>query len=129
MKQQAFHRESDDGLILIDCKIVSHNATLALDTGASHTTIDLSVMILAGYTIAESIKRTKIETANGVIEAYIFQIRKLTAMKIVRTEIEICSYDFFAHQVLTDIDGVLGLDFFKNQKLCIDFKESLITIQ
>ncbi len=41
MKQQAFHRESDDGLILIDCKIVSHNATLPLDTGASHTTIDL----------------------------------------------------------------------------------------
>ncbi len=57
------------------------------------------------------------------------RVRKLTAMEIVRTEIEICSYDFFAHQVLTDIDGVLGLDFFKNQKLCIDFKESLITIQ
>jgi predicted aspartyl protease len=129
MNQQKFYRPSNDSLIFVDCQLLSHNATLALDTGASHTTLDLAVVILAGYTIADSLSTVKVETANGVIEAYIFKIRKIKAMGILRTEMEICAYDFYSHQIMIDIDGVLGLDFFNNLKLCIDFKESLITIQ
>ncbi len=41
----------------------------------------------------------------------------------------VCAYDFFAHNLLTDFDGVLGLDFFKGVKFCIDMNKSEITIQ
>ena len=33
------------------------------------------------------------------------------------------------HHLLSDFDGVLGLDFFNEHKFCIDFKKSLITLE
>ena len=47
----------------------------------------------------------------------------------MRNNLEICAYDFFSYQLITDFDGVLGLDFFEDNKLCIDFKKNLLTIQ
>ena len=41
MKKQEFTRPTDDSLIVIPCKIEKNLLALALDTGASHTTIDL----------------------------------------------------------------------------------------
>jgi hypothetical protein len=32
------------------------------------------------------------------------------------------------NDVLTEIDGVLGIDFFKGKKICIDFAKLEITI-
>jgi hypothetical protein len=59
----------------------------------------------------------------------IFSIREFKALGITRQNIEICAYDFFAHQVLAEFDGVLGLDFIDDYKICIDFKKSFISIQ
>lgn len=63
-----------------------------------------------------------------MIEAYVFNIRAFTALGITRNNIEVCAYDFFAHHVLTEFDGVLGLDFIDQYKICIDFKRSEITL-
>ncbi|MFM9952158.1 MAG: aspartyl protease family protein [Saprospiraceae bacterium] len=129
MKQQSFKRETDESLILINCILEEHNLSLALDTGASHTTIDLAAMIIAGYDIAKSIRTVQLETASGVIDAYVFRVKKLSAIGIIRENVEVCAYDFFSFQIITDFDGVLGLDFLDEYKLCIDFKNDLLTIQ
>ncbi len=42
MKKHRFKRPSADSLITIPCKINNDRYTLALDTGASHTVIDLT---------------------------------------------------------------------------------------
>lgn len=39
---------------------------------------------------------------------------------------EVSSYDFVGNNLIFDIDGVLGLDFFKGTELTINFKESKI---
>lgn len=65
----------------------------------------------------------------GVIEAYVFNVKTLTAIGVKKIEIEVCAYDFFSYQLITDFDGVLGLDFFGEQRLCIDFKNNLLTLQ
>lgn len=91
--------------------------------------MDLTALQIAGYDISEALRTTRIETASGYIEAYVFKVRKFTALGITRTNIEVCAYDFFAYHVLTDFDGVLGLDFIDEFKVCIDFRSSVISIQ
>ena len=129
MKKVSFERENEDNLIVIDCKIQKHKLFLALDTGASHTTIDLAALIIAGYSISDALRKVKIGTASGVINAYIFKIKTFFAIDTTLTDIEVCSYDFFTNHLFTDFDGVLGLDFFKGVKFCIDMNQSIITIQ
>ena len=129
MKKTTFERENDERLIVIDCKVQKHKVFLALDTGASHTTIDLAALIIAGYGVSDALREVEIETASGVIKAYVFKIKTLFALDTLLHDIEICSYDFLSYQLLSDFDGVLGLDFFKGMKFCIDMNQSIITIQ
>jgi hypothetical protein len=70
----------------------------------------------------------KVETAKGVANVYIFKTKSLEGLGIKKKNFEICSYDFLGNGVLSEYDGVLGIDFFKDNKICIDFVKSEITI-
>ena len=124
-----FERKTEDSLILVNADAASERATLALDTGATHTVIDLTILLMAGYTLNDVIKTVPMETAKGAIDAYVFNISKLTCLGVTWTSKEVCSYDFLANNVLTTIDGVLGLDFFERCSLGIDFVDNTITVQ
>lgn len=128
MKTTTFEREHEDNLIVIDCKVHHHKVYLALDTGASHTTIDLATLIIAGYNLSDALREVEIETASGIIKGYVFKVKKFVAINTILTDIEICAYDFFSNHLLTDFDRVLGLDFFKGIKFCIDMNKSEISI-
>jgi hypothetical protein len=123
-----FRREDEDSLILVTARANQERATLALDTGATHTVIDLTVLLMAGYTLNDVLKTVPMETAKGTIEAYVFSLSKLTCLGVTLTNKEVCSYDFLANNVLTAIDGVLGLDFFEGCNLNIDFVGNTITV-
>ncbi len=123
-----FKRETHESLIIIDCDFPNHKIALALDTGASHTTIDLTALLIAGFEIKNALRIEQIETAAGIIEAMVFRVPKFSALGITRENIEISAYDFFAHGVLAEFDGVLGLDFIDKYKICIDFNHSIITL-
>jgi Aspartyl protease len=127
MKPIKFKRETDESLIILKCHFPDHEVALALDTGASHTTIDLTALQIAGYDIADAFNVIKIETASGIIDGYLLKVKEFTALGLTKRNLTICTYDFFAHHVLTDFDGVLGLDFIDDLKICIDFKMSVIT--
>lgn len=129
MRVEKFKRPSDESLVIVQCELPNHKVALAIDTGASHTTIDLTALLIAGIEIKESLRIEQLETASGIIEVYVFKVPEFTALGIKKYNIEICAYDFFAHNVLTDFDGVLGIDFLIDHKICIDFKASEITIQ
>lgn len=128
MKQVKFKRQDEESLEIIDANFPEHGITLALDTGASHTTIDLASLIIAGYRIEDAIDTAELETASGIIEAYIFNVKNFSAIEITKDEMKVCAYDFFSHHVLTEFDGVLGLDFFENQKVCIDLKNCIVAV-
>ena len=128
MRKEKFTRYAIDSLVLIKSEIIDHEISLAIDTGASHTTIDLTALLIAGLRLEDSIRIEKLETASGIIEAHVFRVAKFTALGITKIDTEICAYDFFAHHVLTEFDGVLGIDFLSAYKICIDFKQSEITI-
>ena len=128
MKPIKFQRNNEDSLIVIKAKLDNERLSLALDTGASHTVIDLSMMVIAGYEIKDAIQTVELETAKGIAEAYIFKVKEITALAQTVKDIEICSYDFFNHNIFTEIHGVVGLDFFKNKDLLISFKRFEITL-
>ncbi len=125
-----FYLHDDDSLVVIDAKINDYKIRLALDTGASHTVIDSTALMIAGFTKENAKGDTYLETGKGGIEAEIYEIEWFESLGIIHTIFKICSYDFMANGIFAPIDGVLGLDFFKvqNNKICIDFQNSEITI-
>lgn len=124
-----FKLEDEDSLIPVDCHLEGSTYVLALDTGASNTVIDLNVMIIAGYQVKDALRIEEIETAGGIIEAYVFQVVEINALGITRRHLEISSYDFINNNIFSEIHGVLGLDFFKGYKFCIDMTDFEITVQ
>jgi predicted aspartyl protease len=101
---------------------------MILDTGASHTTIDFTALYMAGHEFGQAIKTTQIETANGIIDANIFEIESLRALGYTVQQIPVQVYDFLAHGILSDYDGMLGLDFFENTVLTIDMENCTLEI-
>jgi hypothetical protein len=115
-------------LIIIIAKIDGYDVRLALDTGASNTIIDLTALMIAGYHKNNIQETVELETAKGSIDADIYTIQEIQALGITQNNFKVCSYDFLINGVLTEIDGVLGIDFFKNKKICIDFSKFEITV-
>lgn len=128
MSVYKFELPGEDSLIILKGKIANDNLSLALDTGASHTVIDLSTLLLAGYNLQDSVGTVSLETANGAVNAFVFKLNSITVLGKTIVDMEVCSYDFFLSNVLLDIHGVLGLDFFQDSDLLISFKRFEITL-
>ena len=130
VKTFPFEFEDEESLIVIlDCQLHGQTHFVALDTGASNTVMDLAVLIIVGYEIKDAIKIVQLETAKGEIDAYVFCVHEFTALGITRKNMEICSYDFFNNNIFSGFHGVLGLDFFRDCKVCVDMVEQEVTVQ
>ncbi len=124
-----FKREPDSGLILVNIEIDhKYELKMILDTGATNTTIDNNALYLLGYDLKDNIGTVKIETANGVIETEVFEIDFFESLGLTKEKFQIQVYDFLAHGIFSDYNGLLGLDFFEGTKFCIDMNENKITI-
>ena len=123
-----FELPTEDSLIELECRLNGQKITLALDTGASHTTIDLSFLIVAGVDPADSMGTVDLETAKGPVEAQLFQVKSLSILGITIHNFTVCAYDFLSQSVLSAIDGVVGLDFFRDRDLSISFRQFEITV-
>ncbi len=124
-----FELTDNVNLIIVIASINGYDVRLAVDTGASDTVIDLTALLIAGYRETDAIRTVEIETGKGIIQADVYRVTGFNALGVTYPAFQLCAYDFLAHSVLTDIDGVLGLDFFTDEKLCINFRELIITVQ
>lgn len=123
-----FSIDEDHNVILVDAKLNGFSTRLLLDTGASNTVIDLSTLLSTGFHFKDSIDKIKIETAKGIVEAEVFVVKQLESLGITQQKYAVTAYDFIGNGIISEFDGVLGLDFFENNKICIDFINSEITI-
>jgi hypothetical protein len=101
---------------------------LALDTAATHTTIDSNVLYLSGYELKNSKGEKEVETSNGIIIVELFDVEQLDSLGVSKHKFEVQVYDFLAHNVSSEYDGVIGLNFLKDHKFCIDMRVGEITI-
>jgi predicted aspartyl protease len=118
------------GLIVVAAKI--HGPTsfravqLALDTGASLTTINADILALLGYDPAVSTDRLRMTTGSGVEFVPRLPIDRLETLGQQRI-----GFPIVAHTLppSASVDGLLGLDFLRGQELLIDFRNGWVTLK
>lgn len=124
-----FKREPESGLIQVNIEIdKKYELKMILDTGATNTTIDSNALYLIGHNLKDTIGTVEIETANGIIETNVYELDSFSSLGIEKEKFQIQVYDFIAHGIFSDYNGLLGLDFFDGKRFCIDIAENTISI-
>lgn len=126
VKRYAFERDSEDELIIVKSFVNGKGVNLILDSGASHSVIDFSILIEKGFRLGDTIGIVPISTANGIILANRFIVSEFSALGITKYNFEITSY--INDDPEKTFEGILGLDFLQGTKFCIDLVENEITI-
>jgi predicted aspartyl protease len=124
-KKYPFRLDSEQDLIIVQAYLNGkYYVELALDTGATHTFVDFRALEALGLTEQDSQGEVASILANGSIQLYQTYSLKVNALGIEK-DLKISSA-YYEDPYGTD--GVLGLDFFKNQKLVIDFQKFMIQV-
>ena len=127
MRKFDFHLLTEDDLILVEAFVNGFPLMLALDTAASQTIIDWNALFLAGCSVpyeTDSTDSVSVETAAGVMDIASYQIAHFRTLGIDKINFPILTYDFLAKGLISSYDGVLGIDFLRQQSiLTIDFVE------
>ena len=124
-----FEKEPVSGMILVHIVLDGiHKFKMMLDTGASNTTFDITPLYLAKYPIGNIIETGIVETASGMMEIDVIQTKTISAFVHTVRGLKVQMYDFLKHGIISDYHGLLGLDFFKNTKFCIDMNHQTIEV-
>lgn len=98
---------------------------LALDTGATSTVINLGKLVYAGYDPAVAADSVQITTGSGREMVPCVVIDRIEALGHRRVRLPVLCHTL---PPSTGVDGLLGLDFLRQQRLTIDFKKGLLTL-
>jgi predicted aspartyl protease len=124
-----FSVKRESGLIIVSIEIDGkYEMKMVLDTGATNTTIDSNALYLSGYDLKDSIGQVEIETASGIITTDVFEVESFSSLGIIKNEFQIQVYDFLAHGIFSDYNGLLGLDFLEGTMFCIDTRKNTISL-
>jgi predicted aspartyl protease len=122
--------DANRGLVIVPAELTGPTGSailqLALDTGATFTVINAVLLAALGYDPALSPDRVQITTGSGVEFAARIRVERLKALGLERRD-----FSLLCHTLppSAGVDGLLGLDFLRNQKLMIDFRVGRIQLQ
>jgi hypothetical protein len=106
-----FEKDPVSGPILVFIELDElYKFKMMLDTGATNTTFDINPLYLSDYPIGNIIETGTVETANGMMEVDIIQTRVISAFGHTVREMKVQMYDFLKHGIMSDYDGLLGLE-------------------
>lgn len=100
-------------------------AKLALDTGASRTVIRRRLLAHIGCEPAKGADSVRVTTGSGIETMPRVTIPQVEALGATRYDLLVLCHDL---PQTTPVDGVLGLDFFRETRLCIDFRLGEVSI-
>ena len=118
-------------LILIPVKVMGidgnnfRDIEVALDTGATTTSIPIYVVSALGYDVSNPKSIVEVITGSGVEEAPVIEIKGLTAMGQTLENIEVMCRDL---PLEAPVEGVLGLNFLMNFDVHISFSKGTIEL-
>lgn len=125
----SYSYQSRGGLIVVGVEL--HGPTgiaivrLALDTGATRTLINASVLTAAGYELELVNDRVEMTTGSGLEYVPRIAVRRIATLGITRENHLVVGHTLPAS---AGIDGLLGVDFFAETKLTINFRERTLEI-
>jgi len=103
---------------------ITRDLKLLVDTGTYETLLCETAIRLFWLTPASSIEKTPIRTVTGSDDAYRYHIDSITALGVEKRNLNVISYPMPRN---AGVDGLLGLDFFLDRKLLINFILSQIS--
>ncbi len=126
----SFNFEPAEGPILVSTKLWGPDGDavvrLALDTGATSTLLSWETVRLLGYDPSATETRIQITTASGIEFVPRIAIERIDALGIQRSQFPILCHTL---PPSTGVDGLLGLDFLQGQRLVLDFRAGIITVE
>ena len=117
--------------ILIPIKVMGidgnsfRDIEVALDTGASTTSIPRYVASALGYNISNPKDRREVVTGSSVEEVPVIEVKALTAIGQTIENIEVMCHDLPPDAY---VEGVLGLNFLMNFDVNISFSKGIIEL-
>lgn len=125
----SFPFEQKRGPIYVEAEISGptgrSNLRLLLDTGATTSLIAPSMLKALGYAPDLSTDRVQVTMGSGVESVPRIVLTRLTALGRHQFGLPVLSHDLPPD---AGVDGLLGLDFMRDQVLTIDFRLGLIAL-
>jgi predicted aspartyl protease len=125
-----FSFNSKSGLIVVEAIIEGPTGKsvlrLALDTGATTTLINTAMLVAIGYDPTLSSDRTQVTTGSGIEFVPRIALSELTALGLERQNLLVLCHTL---PPSSGIDGLLGLDFFQDKMLKLDFRLGEIALE
>ena len=124
------HFSPDEPVIVLDVTIKGpkgkRKIPSALDTGATFTIIPWEVANVLGYKPYYHKERTGVITASGTEYAPVITLQSLMCLGMKVEELGVIVHDL---PPTSYVDGLLGLNFLRNFKVCLDFREGILSIE
>jgi hypothetical protein len=121
--------DPSEGLIVVTARIHgpagSNDVRLALDTGATVTVISREWLSLVGYDLNDATQLNVI-TGSGRESASRVVLDRIETLDMEKISLPILAYSL---PESTTVDGALGLDFFEDCRLTIDFRQNTIDVE
>ena len=119
----SFPFDPAQGLIVVSVEIWGPSGSvvlrLALDTGATGTVINTATLVAVGYDPALASERIQVTTGSGVEFAPRLLLDKVVALGREHREFPVLCHTL---PPSAGVDGLLGLDFFRGERLTVDFR-------
>ena len=106
--------------------VTFETARLALDTGATRTVVSMEVLQSLGYDPLAAGDAMPIVTGSGTISVPLLGVEKIEALGKAETNVRVLCHTLPSR---AGIDGVLGLDFLRGERLVIDFRAGSLTLE
>jgi len=124
-----FSFDPQQGLIVVPAELCGPAGSailqFALDTGATGTLINAAMLVALGYDPAAIAERVQVTTGSGVEFVPRIPLNEIASLGHRRTEFPVLSHTL---PPSAGVDGLLGIDFFRNRTLTIDFREGRISL-
>lgn len=121
--------DAGSGLIIVHAVLWGPNGNLslrlALDTGATRTTIGYGPLVGLGYDPGGVAERVQVTMGGSVEYSPILRINRIDTLGESREH-----FPILAHTLppSASVDGLIGLDFLRNRHLMIDFTTGQIDL-
>ncbi len=125
----SFSFDAQRGLVIVRAELEGPSGSdilrLALDTGATGTMVNVGMLVAVGYDPSLVPERIQVTTGSGVEYVPRIVLSKITALGHERTDSPVLCHTL---PPSASVDGLLGLDFLRGQRLTIDFLHGQILL-
>lgn len=122
--------DAERGLVVVPVRITGPRGEsvvqCAVDTGATSTLFSREHLVRLGYDVASTRETVQVTTGSGVVNAPRLPVDTIAALDQEKRDFSVICHTLPAS---ASVEGLLGLDFIRGQRLTIDFRRSEVVLE